>query len=376
MHEQSRGRTLILAGAFDAEDPSAWSGIPLGLRHGLESLGVTVVPLDSRPSRRVLRRILTRCNTIAARAGLGLDPHWSSLQTARTRRLLRMLPSHDAVIQIGTGIRGPYAAPFATYEDMTLALALSTGFMDPEALTSKTRERWNQRQWEVYSRAAVCCVASGWAARSIVQDYGMPESKVKVVGFGANLEIRKVSRDWTRPRFLFVGMDWGRKRGDDVVRAFVQLRTLHPEATLDLVGDHPPIDVPGVLGHGPLERRSGEDQRRLVQLFAQATCLVLPSIVEPFGIVHVEAGSFGIPSIGTTVGGAPEAMGPGGITVPPGDDAALMGAMLHLAEPAAARRLGDLALAHARTFTWTAVARRVLAALDGAEQYLALSPPK
>jgi glycosyltransferase involved in cell wall biosynthesis len=70
-----------------------------------------------------------------------------------------------------------------------------------------------------------------------------------------------------------------------------------------------------------------------------------------------------VPSIGTTVGGAADAVGPGGRLVDPTDEAALLEAMRALAQPETAQELGARAREHASTLTWDEVARRILEAL-------------
>ena len=107
-----------------------------------------------------------------------------------------------------------------------------------------------------------------------------------------------------------------------------------------------------------------EQLRLLDDLYAAATCLVVPSKHEPFGIAYAEAASGGLPSIGTSVGGAPEVIGTeGGLLVAPGDGEALEAAMRSLADPARAQAMGAAARARSDSFTWAAVARRVAAAL-------------
>ena len=39
-------------------------------------------------------------------------------------------------------------------------------------------------------------------------------------------------RDWSTPRYLFVGLDWERKNGQLVLDAFAQVRVQHPDAEL------------------------------------------------------------------------------------------------------------------------------------------------
>jgi glycosyltransferase involved in cell wall biosynthesis len=216
-----------------------------------------------------------------------------------------------------------------------------------------------RQQAELYRRAAVACPITRFVADAIEHDFGVLPERVQVVGIGRNHEPEAPERDWSRPRFLFVGGEWERKRGAAVVESFRDVRERHPQATLDLVSAHPPdVGGDGVRAHGSITGA------RVTQLFSQATCFVMPSRAEPVGIVYVEAGAAGTPSIGTTVGGAPELIGPGGVVVDPADREALTAAMLELAEPETARRLGALAYEHSRWFTWRATAERILEALQ------------
>ena len=73
-----------------------------------------------------------------------------------------------------------------------------------------------------------------------------------------------------------------------------------------------------------------------------------------------------MPSIGTTVGGSADAVGPGGLLVDPADEDALLDAMFELSDPETAQRLGGLAHDHSAQFTWRALAERLLRALHPA----------
>jgi glycosyltransferase involved in cell wall biosynthesis len=163
---------------------------------------------------------------------------------------------------------------------------------------------------------------------------------------------------------LFVGWDWARKNGDAVVRAFLALREQVPDATLDVVGHHPPLDDPGVTGHGPLSLLDPEARATVEQLFHRSTCFVMPSLIEPFGIVYVEAAMAGIPSIGTTIGGTSESIGDGGLRVDPEDPNALLRAMREMTDAATAAELGRIANARAAGLTWRLTAERILRSAD------------
>jgi glycosyltransferase involved in cell wall biosynthesis len=118
-----------------------------------------------------------------------------------------------------------------------------------------------------------------------------------------------------------------------------------------------------VTGHGSLPLGSESGERHYAELLHKATCFVMPSSLEAFGIAYMDAGATGLPSIGTTVGGAPDAVGDGGRVVDPTDDGALTEAMLGLADPDTAHELGERAYRHAAPFTWRAVGERLLRAL-------------
>jgi glycogen synthase len=325
-----------------------WSGVPAGLTRGLRARGVEVVHL-----------------TGSSEGGLAMrSPEVARRTAEEIGRAVAAASRLDGVVQMGSTFTLPAGVPYVTFEDVTVAQALTV--LD---LPGEWARAWRRLQEEAYSRALACCVASEWAARSVREDYGVPAAKVRVVGLGANLEVDSGGRaDYEPPRFLFVGRGWERKNGPAVLRAFDAVRRQFPAATLDLVSDHPEIDRPGVRGHGPLPRatdpeREAERRLFLYGLFERATCFVLPARFEPFGIVHVEAGTAGVPSIGTTVGGAADAIGDGGLLVDPGDEEALREAMLALCDAETARRLGAAAKRNAAALTWTKVAERVLEAL-------------
>ena len=92
----------------------------------------------------------------------------------------------------------------------------------------------------------------------------------------------------------------------------------------------------------------------------------MPSHYDAAGIAYVEAAAAGLPSIGTRNGGPGFLIGDGGIVVDPRDDEALLTAMRRLADPDTAARMGAAAKERSELFTWSAVARRLVRALEGA----------
>ncbi len=105
---------------------------------------------------------------------------------------------------------------------------------------------------------------------------------------------------------------------------------------------------------GRLDR---DDVRRAM---AGAEIFVMPSRLEPFGIVVLEAWDAGRPVVATDRGGTSEFVtdGEDGLLVDPNDLAALAGALDRLADdPALARRLGRAGRAQVPRFSWDVLAQ-------------------
>ena len=352
-------RRVAIAARGNPRDPATSSGTPAGLFRGLAEAGVEGVPLHAGLPRRVER--------VARRARLDLRDAAFLHETVARRRLAAAGPV-DGVIQWGTEFRLAPGVPYVTFEDQTLAQALRA-YEYPDLATRGQRaiDRWFRRQRALYAEAVACCTTSHWAAQSLVDDYGLDPGRVHVVGVGRNRDVEPPpdGRDWGVPRFLFVGAEWERKNGPRLLRAFARLRAECPDATLDVVGGHPPIEQPGVRTHGFLRLDDAEHRARLATLFQEATCFVMPSLYEPSAIVHAEAAGAGLASIGSAAGGSRTLIGDAGVLVDPQSDDALTGALRELADPGRARELSERALARAPLLTWRAVVERLLGALTG-----------
>ena len=369
-----------LAYCGDASKAGTWSGTPASLGNALRGRGASVVALKAQAAPAVetllahtltlLRVPRTPGDTLIERARLSrrialyTGQRMSPFRSHGLRgEIARALPL-DAVVQIQTNYSVPHGLPIVTYEDMTVAQAVDLPYAEWQALTKRERRAGIERQKRAYEQAVACCFATQWAADSAAADYGVPREKTHVIGVGRNHSPRPVPRDWSTPRYLFVASDWPMKNGDAVVGAFARLQREIPEARLDLVGIHPPIDSPGVHGHGWLSLGDPADRAKLDELFETSTCFVMPTLCEAAGIAYAEAGAAGVPSIGTSVGGAAEVIGDGGCVVDPRDHDALYAAMDHFADGNTARAAGSRAQAHAEWFTWPNVASRLLAALE------------
>jgi glycosyltransferase involved in cell wall biosynthesis len=372
--------TVAIADRIDPADAVAGSGASASLVQAMGEVVARVIPLSGElpwPVARAahLSSVATRIRpgdrgdlrgaVKRAHAPALLARPSAAARSLLMRRRLAQAGPLDAVIQRASDMLLPRSCKIVTLEDSTVLQARdSYPWAHLQGLTDADVRRYADRQRRVYESAVACCCATHWVAESIIGSYGIAPDRVFTVGLGQNHDVGEPApRDWSRPRYLFIGVDWERKNGAAVVAAFAQLREQHPDAQLDLVGGHPPIAQPGVVAHGRLSLARAEDRERIKQLYRTATAFVMPSLHEPAGLVYIEAGGAGVPSIGTTNGGAATMIGPGGILVDPLAPDQILAAMLALAEPNRARRLGELAYEHSKLFTWHKVAERLIRAI-------------
>jgi glycosyltransferase involved in cell wall biosynthesis len=107
-----------------------------------------------------------------------------------------------------------------------------------------------------------------------------------------------------------------------------------------------------LLGHVPEEEKN--------RLLERCKFLVLPSRIESFGLVLLEAMAHGKPVVATRVGGVPEVVGEAGMLVDAGDSVQLRDAMnTLLSDEGLRRRLGQEAWKRAGIFSWDRTASQV-----------------
>jgi glycosyltransferase involved in cell wall biosynthesis len=110
---------------------------------------------------------------------------------------------------------------------------------------------------------------------------------------------------------------------------------------------------------------SGVTDERIVELYAEASVAVVPSLYEGFSLPAVEAMACGVPLVATTGGALPEVVGQSGDTgllVPPGDQQALAAALGKVLDDSAlAARLSEAGRRRVlERFTWRACAERTV----------------
>lgn len=353
--------------------------LPEALRDRLGADHVEVFDVEAAVRRDVFG-VLVNCFFMLWQHGVNLALRrvrpWRAFHT--TTWMFRRMSRHarrfieggafDASIQIQSlfDAHAP-GVPHFVYTDHTHLANLAYPHFDRRTLL---RGSWLALETRAYHSAALVFTRSGNIDRSLVDDYGCAPEKIRCVGAGANVVPgfagagpAAFEAGERSPRILFVGVDWERKGGPELVRAFERVSAEVPGLELVIVGCEPELDVPGVQVVGRVAREA------LHAHYERASIFCLPTRREPYGVALVEAMHFGLPIVATRVGAVPEIVAEGetGLLVEPGAVDELAEALGELARDP--KRCSDMGLRGQRrarrVFTWAAVAENIMGEIEG-----------
>ncbi|NJP34365.1 glycosyltransferase family 4 protein [Micromonospora thermarum] len=234
-------------------------------------------------------------------------------------------------------------------------------------------------------RAALGCAAavvttSGWTRRWLIDRYALPAGRIHVATPGVD-PAPPAPDSATGGELLCVAAVTPLKGHDTLVDALARVADLPWRCVCagSLTRDPAFVDRlrrrvadQGLAGRVHLAGPYAGAE--LDAAYAAADLLVLASRIETYGMAVTEALARGVPVLATATGGLPDTLGrapdgtPPGLLVPPGDPAALAGALRRwLTDPALRGRLRRAA--HERRATlddWTTTTTALATALRGA----------
>jgi len=302
-------------------------------------------------------------------------PAFRSRSRKVAARLQALRAQVDVVLQVGVLFDARWdeqARPSVIYTDYTARLSAQASTRQRSPFTPEQRQQWIELEQQAYARASHICTRGRQVRDSIVMDYGMSPGKVTAIGGGVNFATlpERVARvPPPAPTALFIGQEFHRKGGDVLLRAFAQARQQVPGARLVVLTADP---IPEALPRQGVEIRPPIwDRAAIADLYRQVDLLVLPSRLETWGDVLLEAMAYCLPCIGVKGHVMEDIITDEitGLTVPPEDAGALGDALVRLLTDAALRRrLGEAGRQKLEAdFTWDRVVDRlapVIATVD------------
>ena len=300
----------------DAFDVDAWSGTPHWMGKSLGSAGFRlkyICPLQGgfasyyKLKSKVIRQL-----------GWGYAPEgeWGFLRKYGRQATDRVTASPAKVI-LSCGkpqiVFLETKLPIIFFDDASMPAITAThpghtNFYPP------VNRRLHEAERRVLDKCLYACYASEWAAEAALRAYGVAfEKKIKMIPFGANLEVTRQRPDIEkiiagrmpgRCNLLFIGRYWEAKGGPVALAVATELHRRGVQVHLDVVGCTPPGPIPEyVKVHGFVSKKTAEGHSFLDQLFRQSHFLIVPTRFEAYGLVFVEASSYGLPSLATDIGG-------------------------------------------------------------------------
>ncbi|KPL18702.1 MAG: hypothetical protein AMJ92_06855 [candidate division Zixibacteria bacterium SM23_81] len=194
---------------------------------------------------------------------------------------------------------------------------------------------------------AIIC-NSQYTQKELTEQYGLAAERMRVIYMSIDL-----SRYTFQPRrpedgapcVLFIGGNVQRKGLPDLIRAAPSILEVFPQTKFVVVGDNQNLAAMMALCEQHRVRESfhftgWRSHDQIQEDYRRASVFVMPSLMEAFGIVFLEAMASGVPVIGGDVGGIKELIqdGVNGLLVPPRNHRALAGKILHLLQDEQIRR--------------------------------------
>lgn len=157
-------------------------------------------------------------------------------------------------------------------------------------------------------KCSAVLLPSEWSVERAISYYKLDAKKVHLLRFGANIEVPSLEefqpKELTQPTtFLFLSVEWERKRGNLALQTIELLAQKGYNVELKIVGCISPVEsellnvIPFLNKNNPIE------YQKLKDILTSSHFLFVPTEAECYGIVFCEASAYGLPSVTTATGG-------------------------------------------------------------------------
>ncbi len=300
--------TRVTIASYDDDPPLGGQGVVVhGMRAALERRGIRVHTISGRGE-----------HAIAFARRTGRAPLDFSLQLNRHPQiLLRAAPD---VVHVHGGPGG-----VLLWKHLPVPVVYTAHHTYRQAHARGSVKRWlSGLEARCYGRAALVLAVSRSTASALL-DMGIPASRVEVLTNGVDaVDLPGVPHE--DGRVLFVSRLEREKGALDAISVLQSLAARDPTVHGVLVGGgslEPKVRRAAASSGGRIEYLGALDRAALSREYARAAVVLMPSRFEGLGMVALEAQAAGTPVVGFDVDGLRDAVGDGGVLVPPGAMAAL-----------------------------------------------------
>jgi glycosyltransferase involved in cell wall biosynthesis len=223
-----------------------------------------------------------------------------------------------------------------------------------------TGEHIQLKRKAILSAHKLICISEN-TKKDLIDLYSIPEDDITVTYLAAGIDATLAhgnERVPSNPYYLYVGSrDPSYKNFDNLLLAFANIVSVHPEITLCVVGY--PFSETEIKRIAELkltdriEHYTYASDTYLAKLYRCSVAFVYPSFYEGFGIPPLEAMSCGTPVVASNCSSIPEVVGDAGILFNPHSVSDLTDILLFLFDnPIERDRLIAKGLQRAKAFSW------------------------
>ena len=284
---------------WDSDKKRTWSGTPYSLLKALSKyfeIKDINIKIHIPFWRRVINKLTRRGNDF------GLYTH-----RVQRCRLKNEIKKGENVFQFSEVLYNTDGYNCYIYIDLSVSYLNSilsnkelfavSGF---NQINSSYIEKRTKTQNQFFDSCSGIFTMSHWLKSFLIEECKINRNRVHYIGGGSNVDISKIRYDLKKGnKILFVGRDYKRKGLQIVYEAFLKLKEVMPNVELHVAGpEQNPISenvVAGYYFHGECSHD------KLSDLFNNCDIFCMPSYFEAFGLVFIEALSYGLPCIGRNI---------------------------------------------------------------------------
>ncbi len=205
--------------------------------------------------------------------------------------------------------------PIIIWTDLTFELYQRSYFLNYKRFHKNSLKSGHYLEKLSLNKAIKVIYSTKYAQDSAIKKYKINKIKTKVIPFGSDilpiskklfLNAQKKNKQNNNIKFISVGVDWDRKNMDKSIDVVKELNKKGINSSLTIVGSQPPkiFNIPRFVNIVPfLDKKINKDLNKLKKLYFNSDYFILLSKAEAFGLVLLEANSYGLPLILSDIDG-------------------------------------------------------------------------